>query len=221
VPLPRPWFFGAIHKYRRLLGAVPVAAELARVVTGDRERSMLERSAGSRPETPHDPKRDLEEAAPISWLPVDTYPGKRTPIIFTWDIASSHGWGTYGLNLALSWAEDPDLLPIGARGFNQSDVAIDRLRQQLLTSTVKNTQSLEAALAPLRGCAATVPFPGLHGLENFVTLLKSAYDVALRGSVNIGVIFLEDTTIDWQSRERAKLFSLLVAGNLEQTTARR
>jgi glycosyltransferase involved in cell wall biosynthesis len=42
---------------------------------------------------------------------------------------------------------------------------------------------------------------------------KAAHEVELRGSVNIGVIFLEDTTIDGQSRERAELFSLLVAGS--------
>jgi hypothetical protein len=105
---------------------------------------------------------------------------------------------------ALSWAEDPDLLPVSASGINQSDIVIDRLRQRLLTSTLKNTQSLVAALTPFRGRAAIFPFPVLHFLGNGITGGKGTHDVALGGSVNIGVIFLEDTTIDGRARERPK-----------------
>jgi len=189
-------FAGAMRKYRERSRSMPIVEELAPATVTADENAV---PAG-------------EKAAVPAWRPVDAQRQGRTPIIFTWQIASNTGWGIIGLNLALNWAEDPHLQPICGWSINQSDLAIDRLRLRLLTATIQNTQSLVAALAPFRGRQATVRYPILHGIGNFITVFKAS-DVELRGSTDIGVIVFEDTNIDAAARERAKPFSLLVAGS--------
>lgn len=140
-------------------------------------------------------------------------PQRRRPIVFTWGTASSYGWGTFGLHLALSWARDAELTPISAQRVQRAAITIDALRSRLLDEFLTNSHCFAELLAPHGGGNVVVSCPVLHALGNGLMKGKVVHDVDLVGACDIGIVFIEDTMISHKARARAWQFSLMVAGS--------
>ncbi|HEY1719835.1 MAG TPA: tetratricopeptide repeat protein [Magnetospirillaceae bacterium] len=137
----------------------------------------------------------------------------RMPVIFKWGMSSYFGWGVYGVNLLMSWAEDKDIVPVCAVPFNVDNIVVDAMRRRRIQPEIKASRRLIDGLAGHRGEKINSSSLVLHGLGNRLTAVASAHDVDLGGKHNIGVLFIEDTTVDDQVKERAKRYELLIAGS--------
>jgi len=49
-------------------------------------------------------------------------------IVMNYPVTSVHGWGIYGLNLAISWASDSEIAHATTKEINANVISIDPLR---------------------------------------------------------------------------------------------
>ncbi len=119
-----------------------------------------------------------------------------------WPASSYTGWGVYGLNLTLQllemkknpvWISAPVDLEI-----NKNFLSIEK-KQRLLEEVAIKTGSLE------------FDFPVLHALRN--DFRPSLDEQLARGSINIGVIFFENTEFSEMGIKRAKDYDLIITGS--------
>ena len=161
-------------------------------------------------------KRDRVASGVASRFDVASEPEiakNRKPVIFKWGMSSYFGWGVYGVNLVLSWSEDKDIVPVCSVPFNVDNIVIDAMRRRRIESAIKASRRLIEGLAGHRGGKINSSSLVLHGLGNRLGAVASAHDVDLGGASNIGVLFIEDTTVDAEVRERAKRYQMLIAGS--------
>lgn len=137
----------------------------------------------------------------------------RFNLVFNWDISSYIGWGVYGLNLALQWARDPEIRLICSVEVNPARVQVDPLRAQLVGRVLRESEALLAQLRQASGRLVTVDATALTALGNGFATVASAHNTHVRGTANIGVVFVEDTNLDATAGARAKQYDLLVAGS--------
>ena len=137
----------------------------------------------------------------------------RKPVVFKWGLSSYFGWGVYGVNLLLSWADDKDVLPICSVPYNADHIVVDALRRRRIEPALKASRRLIEGLAARRGEAVSSSSLVLHGLGNRFAAVASAHQVDLIGATNLGVLFMENAAIDAEARERSKRYELLVAGS--------
>jgi tetratricopeptide (TPR) repeat protein/glycosyltransferase involved in cell wall biosynthesis len=122
-----------------------------------------------------------------------------------WELRSDTGWGIYGTNLAIGLLQpgrpSPELFAIDLTGLtpisrHALDATIDRARQRVAAAV-----------------AQTVAFPGLmlRALGN--NLAHGPLWDRVRAPRNAGVVFLEDTEIDEEGRQRGDALDLIIAGS--------
>lgn len=119
------------------------------------------------------------------------------------------GWGVYGLNLTLQLQlqlqfnfEVLSLVP------TETSSLLDLLHKALLHPVFSNQHKFQEILATNPGKSINCNFPVLHSLgNNFVTK-----EVA-KGSLNVGIIFFEDTHLTPQALDKAKNYDVIVAGS--------
>ena len=69
------------------------------------------------------------------------------PAVLRWQISSFHGWGVYGLNLALSWAaSESDIQLACAIPIQPEMVFLDPIRRLALQPFVTRSERLQAQL---------------------------------------------------------------------------
>lgn len=134
-------------------------------------------------------------------------------LVINWNLSSFHGWGVYGLNLALNLANDPDLTLASALPVEPQLVAVDRLSQVALRRTIEASAKVAAQLAPHANGSAQTSGPMLVGLNAAMTPTRVAHNVLLTGKPNIGVVFLETDRLAPDAVERARAFDVVVAGS--------
>ena len=119
-----------------------------------------------------------------------------------WPASSYTGWGVYGLNLTLQllkmkrnpvWISAPVDLEM-----NETFLSIAK-KQTLLEEVATKTGSLE------------FDFPVLHALRN--DFRPSLDEQLARGSINIGVIFFENTEFSEMGIRRAQDYDLIITGS--------
>jgi glycosyltransferase involved in cell wall biosynthesis len=119
-------------------------------------------------------------------------------IAFDWGVSSFFGWGVYGLNLALEWADSDaaTLMPV-----KRADLAVDALRLRRLEPFLK--RSAVARVSP--------PAAGevrIAALGNDCTAAPQRYQRA-----RVGVIFFEQP-LSRDAIERARRYDTIVAGSV-------
>ena len=119
-----------------------------------------------------------------------------------WPASSYTGWGVYGLNLTLQLLEmkrNPVWLsaPVDLE-MNETFLSIAK-KQTLLEEVATKTGSLE------------FDFPVLHALRN--DFRPSLDEQLARGSINIGVIFFENTEFSEMGIRRAQDYDLIITGS--------
>jgi hypothetical protein len=86
-----------------------------------------------------------------------------------WHLSSFFGWGVYGLNLALNWANDPDIELLCGLETRDQDVVIDAVRRHALEPCLAASGQLHRHLAKYARQAVDTNVPVLVGLLNDFT----------------------------------------------------
>jgi glycosyltransferase involved in cell wall biosynthesis len=132
--------------------------------------------------------------------------------MITWNLSSYHGWGVYGLNLALHWARDPDLKLTCAHGIEPKLLSLDPLSQLVLQPFFRDTAELVKSFEGHAGQAAQSSGPVLLSLDDAGTATKAAHDVMVTGKPTVGVAFFVTSKLEPVVLERLRSMDLVVAG---------
>ena len=99
---------------------------------------------------------------------------KPVSCILNWQPSSVHGWGVYGLNLALNWVREGRLRPIFSQAFQMELIQLDPIRRSIFQSIHDATEELKSQLIQLPTDQKLVfDLPVLHGLGNGLTTSPS------------------------------------------------
>ena len=144
------------------------------------------------------------------------FPGSGPPnnLICTWPMSSFHGWGIYGLNLALQWANDPDILPLFPYGIEESQLKLSPKETKELVTIISHSKDLQERCS--KKTTSSLPHKTLllQALGNqLVFAQKDAEKLRLPEHQELGVVFLENTKLNAAALERAKRWPLLIAGS--------
>jgi glycosyltransferase involved in cell wall biosynthesis len=134
-------------------------------------------------------------------------------VIINWGVSSYFGWGVYGLNLALAWANDPALQLVGTRPVSASDLAVDPIRQAALAPFIQDSARLQEQLRAFRGRHMTVSAPMLGAVTAGFEILPVLEDVGLSGQPTIALTFFETTQHRPEAIARAAQFPLIITGS--------
>lgn len=134
-------------------------------------------------------------------------------VVINWNLSSFHGWGIYGLNLALNLANDPDLTLASAHLVQPNLIAIDKLSEKALERTAQASANLVAQLATRADSVAQSTGPVLIGLNGTMASPRVAHNVLITGKPNVGVVFLETDRLAPDAVQRAHAYDLIVAGS--------
>jgi glycosyltransferase involved in cell wall biosynthesis len=136
----------------------------------------------------------------------------RRSVVITWDVSSYHGWGVYGLNLALHWARDPDLKLTCGHAVRPETLSVDPLTAQLLGPFIRDSAQLAQSCAANPGGSAQSSGPVLLSLDDEGVATRAAHDVALTGKPNVGVCFFVTAEFSAAVRARLQALDLVVSG---------
>lgn len=136
----------------------------------------------------------------------------RRQVFIHWGLSSFTGFGIYGLNLALAWANDPDLAPICSMPFPDGEVRLDPPRARLLEPIVTASHELTEQLKGAAGRTAVLDGPMLAALGNDFGM-GAVYGERVVGKPTIGVPFFETARLAPEALERARLFPRHVVGS--------
>jgi glycosyltransferase involved in cell wall biosynthesis len=137
----------------------------------------------------------------------------RQRVILNWAPSSFHGWGVYGLNLALAWAADPEIEPVISHVVQPEHLVIDALKIRRLSPVVQGSAAFQARLAAHAGGTATSGLPVLASCGGSFSPGRVAHQVALHGTPTIAVTFFETAELAPEAVARARSFPLIVTGS--------
>jgi glycosyltransferase involved in cell wall biosynthesis len=140
-------------------------------------------------------------------------PDGRRPLVSTWGVSSYFGWGVYGLNLMLHFAEHSSIAPFCAAAFGAGDVVLDPLRNRRLAAVAAASAPIWTAMGAAEGAEVEIGRTLLLGLGNDLEAATGAHGKKLSGRPSIGVLFLDQATISPEARRRAERLPLIVAGS--------
>src|SRR6266566_7584220 len=136
-------------------------------------------------------------------------------VVIHWNLASFTGWGMFGLNLALHWADDPRIEAVVSFPVNREHLVMDPLRLRALEPFLARSLAFQADLkafgfqADLKGDNM-----GRRHLQSPILVAASskAFDLKLEGTPTIGVMFCEDE-IARDVLDCLKRLPMIVAGS--------
>jgi glycosyltransferase involved in cell wall biosynthesis len=137
----------------------------------------------------------------------------RRNVYLNYPISPLFGWGVYGLNLALSWANDPNLHPLTPKPVDESKLGIDPLRRRTLDQFLTDSVKLQAQLAQFESKPITISGPVLSHFEADFRPKRAAHKTIVSGQPTIAVTFFETAHLAPDAIDRAKAFPLVVAGS--------
>jgi glycosyltransferase involved in cell wall biosynthesis len=134
------------------------------------------------------------------------------PVIIQWSISSFFGWGVYGLNLALHWANDPTIEPVCVAPLDPAQINIDPLRERAILPFLIRSLQFQAQISRHANATATADAPLLLALGNGFCGSPAVHNVILEGAPTIGVVFFEEA-LDAEAVRRGKQLSLIITGS--------
>lgn len=133
--------------------------------------------------------------------------------MINWPMSSIHGWGVYGLNLALNWAADPDLAPVSGYPIELKNLRLDPLSLAALAPVRQATEQLVGQLAGRPQGEASSSGPVLAALNAQLQAQPAAHGVRMSGRPTVGVAFIETAHLPPEAIARARANDLIVAGS--------
>jgi glycosyltransferase involved in cell wall biosynthesis len=135
------------------------------------------------------------------------------PVILGWQVSAFHGWGVYGLNLALSWAGgESDIEPTCAQPIQPEMIFLDPVHRLALQPFVSRSERLQAQLQASANRRAKLDVSVLFCLDAEFEIQPAAHNVMLDGQPSIGVVFFEGP-LSAEAVERAKHFDVIITGS--------
>ena len=131
-------------------------------------------------------------------------------VVLGWPISTVHGWGVYGLNLALNLAADRDIELMTA--CQPEGIEIDPLRIHALVPFLNRSLELQNNLQRYANGAVSWKGTFLAALTDSFQIFPCVHNVMITGNPTIGVIFFESSLLP-EAVERAKAFSCIVTGS--------
>ncbi|HEX3364875.1 glycosyltransferase family 4 protein [Phenylobacterium sp.] len=138
-------------------------------------------------------------------------------VYINWGISSFFGWGVYGLNLALHWAVDPDIEPVGSVAMSRERLVVDPLRQPFIDRFMARSQAFQGRLKPFQNGAVTVEGTVLRSCNESFQAGPAEHDVTLSGKPTIAATFFETAQLSEDSLRRAADFPVVVTGSTWNT----
>ncbi|MBF0178729.1 MAG: tetratricopeptide repeat protein [Magnetococcales bacterium] len=134
-------------------------------------------------------------------------------VLFDWQANNRSGWGVYGTNLALHASVAGRIAIAGTASHPEPLVTSGALWNPLLGDFHARANRLREWIcrkrAPFR-----LPWPILHGLGNGLHSERGLPNgLVLNGTPGIGVVFLEETRLGLEERERVADLAMIVAGS--------
>ncbi|MBI1207180.1 MAG: glycosyltransferase [Azospirillum sp.] len=138
----------------------------------------------------------------------------RRTIIINWGVSSFYGWGVFGLNLALNWVSDPDIMPVCGCQSRADMLSIDALRAHVLEPFFSASTKFQDNLKHFAGGPVRTNTTVLSALGNQLQEgARAAHDTGLSGKPSLGVVFFEQTTMDQAALDRAAGYDLIICGS--------
>jgi glycosyltransferase involved in cell wall biosynthesis len=134
-------------------------------------------------------------------------------VVFNWAFSSYFGWGIYGMNLALAWADRTDLHAATSFPIEQQQIRLDPLDMRRIEPAMRRSLAIHEALKPRAGTKTKVSCMVLHPLLNFMEVCASVHGVLLEGTPTVGVAFLEHTHFNDEQKAVLRQYLLVVAGS--------
>jgi len=132
-------------------------------------------------------------------------------VVLGWPISSLHGWGVYGLNLALQWAGDPDIAL--ATACESVGIDIDPQQARALAPFIVRSVELQNGLQKYANGQASVGTTFLSGLNERFLLSPCMHNVMVMGNPTVGVIFFENEVLPDAVERANTYFPCIVTGS--------
>src|ERR1700751_5136798 len=101
------------------------------------------------------PNRGSGGAAPASGADGNV-PAARIPVYFQWMPSSFFGWGVYGINLMLSWADDPEIVPVCSGPIVEAKIVLDEVGRHSIAPLIARSREFHAQLEPYASRTANI-----------------------------------------------------------------
>lgn len=138
-------------------------------------------------------------------------------MVIQWQPSALHGWGVYGLNLALAWRDDPQIEPVCSVPVCASIESLDRLRRRALAPFLAASEDLQNRLRGHDAAAIRVNAPVLAALTDDFRSTPCAGGKQLTGEPTVGMVFFETAQLDERRLQRASSYPLVVTGSTWNT----
>ncbi len=137
-------------------------------------------------------------------------PIQLTGIGITWPVSITSGWGIYGMNLTLQLLRNPAWKVALLAPPSISEI-INPLHKSLLLPVVEKQKDFQELITANLDKQINCNFPTLYALGN--NLASSGIENQITSDCQVGLIFFEDTRITAEALEKAKKYSVIVAGS--------
>ncbi|TAG92647.1 MAG: tetratricopeptide repeat protein [Oscillatoriales cyanobacterium] len=137
-------------------------------------------------------------------------PIQLTGIGITWPVSITSGWGIYGMNLTLQLLRNPawEVALLAPPSISEN---INPLHKSLLLPLVEKQKNFQELITANSDKQINCNFPTLYALGN--NLGSSGIENQITSDCQVGLIFFEDTRITAEALEKAKKYSVIVAGS--------
>lgn len=134
-------------------------------------------------------------------------------VVIHWGLSSLHGWGVYGLNLALAWAGDQALEAATDYEIAPKLITLDPLQWRALAGFRERSARLRAQLLRQGAEPITVNAVVLAALGNDLQPQPGPHGGPLMGRPSFGTIFFEREALGAKARETLAPHAAIIAGS--------
>jgi glycosyltransferase involved in cell wall biosynthesis len=134
-------------------------------------------------------------------------------VVIHWGLSSLHGWGVYGLNLALAWAGDASLEAATDYEVNRQVITLDPLQWHALAGFRTRSAKLRAQLLRQSAEPITLNAVLLAALGNDLQPQPGPHGGTLIGRPSLGTIFFEREALGAKARDILAPHAAIIAGS--------
>ncbi|MEY3731192.1 MAG: hypothetical protein RLZZ57_1948 [Pseudomonadota bacterium] len=134
-------------------------------------------------------------------------------VVIHWGLSSLHGWGVYGLNLALAWAGDPALEAATDYEVIPQHLTLDPLQAHALAGFRARSAKLRAELLRQKPEALTLNAVLLAALGNDLQPQPGPHGGKLLGRPSLGTVFFEREALGPKAREALAPHAAIIASS--------
>lgn len=134
-------------------------------------------------------------------------------VVIHWGLSSLHGWGVYGLNLALAWAGDPALEAATDYEVIPQHLTLDPLQAHALAGFRARSAKLRAELLRQKPEVLTLNAVLLAALGNDLQPQPGPHGGKLLGRPSLGTVFFEREALGPKAREALAPHAAIIAGS--------